>query len=36
MAGAAVIVGIMSIALGSPAFAEGSTYYFPQIADGRT
>ena len=36
MAGAAVMVGIMSIALGSPAFAEGSTYYFPQIADGRT
>jgi hypothetical protein len=36
MAGAAVMIGIMMIALGSPAFAQGSSYYFPQIADGRT
>jgi hypothetical protein len=36
IAGAAVIVGIMTIAFGSLAFAEGSTYYFPQIADGKT
>jgi hypothetical protein len=36
MAGAAVMVGIVSIALGLPAFAQGSSYHFPQIADGRT
>jgi hypothetical protein len=30
----AIIVGLVSIGLGSPAFAQGSTYYFPQVADG--
>jgi len=36
MAGVAVVVGILSIVLGTPAFAQGSSYHFPQIADGRT